>query len=668
MLSIATSRSECRRRIDWLHKNDRYPRAGGKKMTDPNALVQDLKTVAEIAATPIVSRLFERLGNRIEQGTKAFVDKATVSLQLGFSDFLQISFERCRSFKNILSRDVSLDLVDNYIHVTLSCGSEIVKDVDLIAAVESRKAIVITGLAGSGKSMFMRFLTVKRFIEPNGSIPLFVDLRRLNQSEHSNIKDFIREYCSSASGSVSKDQFNLALQAGYIILILDGFDEINYEYRSKVEEQILILKKDFPTTTIVVSSRPDNRFGSWASFDVFKVNPLSKQQCIDLINGLHYEEGVKTRFVGEVEERLYSSHTSFLSSPLLTTIMLLTYEQFADIPDRMYSFYGQAFDTLFQRHDALKEQFQRKTYTGLPREEFIACFAAFCSMSYLEQRFSFNEASLHHLAEKAIQYARNNNANIRKSVTADNFLSDLHSSVCMLHQDGIEVAFVHRSFQEYFSAVFAVETHGRKTKRLLDQFSHRLGDSVVSMALEMDREGIEQKWVIPVIADLEEAFFSEELGGNVALAFAKAIPRLALYHGKANRFVDFLDIDLSIVGPLETLRSVFSKQMKDVSFPLLHSISARMIDQVLKSNVEHLGENMIAIRAASNAWTNATRAQKRQLNPFSIIDVNADDDWWFKELGMYRMFDDLKRALIAIRKDIQVRERKKSALLDEFFS
>ncbi len=80
--------------------------------------------------------------------------------------------------------------------------------------------------------------------------------------------------------------------------------------------------------------------------------------------------------------------------------MLLTYEEFAEIPHKMHAFYGQAFDTLFQKHDAQKEQYQRKTHTQLTRESFKECFSVFCAMTYLEQRFSFSEEELSQSCEQ----------------------------------------------------------------------------------------------------------------------------------------------------------------------------------------------------------------------------------------------------------------------------
>ena len=371
----------------------------------------------------------------------------------------------------------------------------------------------------AARACFMRYLTVKKFKDPDGTIPLFVDLRHINKLSNTALLHFIRSSCSSAQNIVTDDQFKRALKAGCISLILDGFDEINYDLRDAVERQILEIRRLYPNISIVISSRPDTeRFASWAMFHTFCVDKLSKPQCLQLIEMLPYDSGVKRRFVAEVSSNLYERHMSFLSSPLLTTIMLLTYESFASIPDKMHLFYTQAFDTLVQRHDALKDQFTRKMRSGLSPGDFKGCFAAFCAMSYLEERFSFDEDNLTRIAARAIDYARQNNKDVKASVTPTDFLEDLSSSICMLHRDGVEIAFVHRSFQEYFAAKFVTETHS-ETRKILDKFSVRFKDSVIPMALEMDREGIEQKWVVPAITSLHEKLYD----GSMPLDISKSI-------------------------------------------------------------------------------------------------------------------------------------------------
>ncbi len=66
--------------------------------------------------------------------------------------------------------------------------------------------------------------------------------------------------------------------------------------------------------------------------------PLSKEKSIKLIEKLpYYDEEVKSRFLKTLDKS-YTKSKRFCSNPLLLTLMLLTFEEFAEIPDRMHVF------------------------------------------------------------------------------------------------------------------------------------------------------------------------------------------------------------------------------------------------------------------------------------------------------------------------------------------
>ncbi len=76
-------------------------------------------------------------------------------------------------------------------------------------------------------------------------------------------------------------------------------------------------------------------------------------------------------------------------------MMLMTFDQFAHIPDKIYIFYEQAFETLFFRHDAGKQAaFRRKMYTNLAINDFKNCLSALCVSTYFRNKYQFNEAEI----------------------------------------------------------------------------------------------------------------------------------------------------------------------------------------------------------------------------------------------------------------------------------
>ena len=249
--------------------------------------VSTLSTVAIAAGTKAVQRaadnLAKSIGTRISKVAKSTLDRVIVELQIGFNEYLTSSYLKCRYFKTMLNPNEPLEVIKHYVNVDFSYKDKKISDVKLINLLPNFRHTVITGLAGSGKSMFMKYMTVCCFESIHDYTPLFVELRHLNFLSSRDLLTFIRNNCIAHSSRITKEQFDLSLKAGALLLILDGFDELNNEFREETQRNILALGTEFPELTIVVSSRPDQRFGSWASFHVLKVNELTKKQCLALV-------------------------------------------------------------------------------------------------------------------------------------------------------------------------------------------------------------------------------------------------------------------------------------------------------------------------------------------------------------------------------------------------
>jgi hypothetical protein len=233
---------------------------------------------------------------------------------------------------------------------------------------------------------------------------------------------------------------------------------------------------------------------------------MEKGQVTALIRKLEYDRDTTEKFVKSLEA-LFSTHSSFLSNPLLAIMMLITFDQYAHIPDKLHIFYEHAFEALFSRHDASKAGvYKRKTYTGLPIDDFRNCLASFCMATYIKELYHFSGVELRKYLKKALEFEG------KKKVGVDDFLNDLLESVCVLQRDGLEFAFTHRSFQEYFCALFITRNSSTALLSLLNQINRRSPeDNVLRMAFDMNRSLIEGAWILPKVRTLNSKIAHLEL-------------------------------------------------------------------------------------------------------------------------------------------------------------
>jgi hypothetical protein len=92
------------------------------------------------------------------------------------------------------------------------------------------------------------------------------------------------------------------------------------------------------------------------------------------------------------------------------------------------------------------------------------------------------------------------------TASVDNVLRDLYECLCLLQKDGVDTVFVHRSFQEYFCALFMANYHGPQLRPMLEKVAHRWVDEVMTMLFEMARDKVDREWVVPQIDEVTSGF------------------------------------------------------------------------------------------------------------------------------------------------------------------
>ena len=349
-------------------------------------------SIGSAVAVKVFGELFSAFGKSVLTGAGRSIYSSLTHKNTSFEAHIKTTFERCTKVKTLLNRDEPVDLLSLYVNLQFQCGDKRVDDYDLIDEIPKRRKIVISGTGGGGKTMFMKYLWIAMFENPRGKIPVFVELRGLNDVTTDSLDLYVYHSIVESQAVLAKHDFDAGLREGQFVLIFDGFDEILADKRASLEKQILALAHNNPNLTIVVSSRHDERFSAWQAFSVFRVLPFELKQVVGLVQKLRYDKTIARKFIERIRKDLYAKHKSFLSNPLLATMMLLTFDQFADIPEKIHLFYEQAFDTLFARHDATKEAYKRNMYTGLSIDVFKRYLSYFCLATYNDEKF---EIGLH---------------------------------------------------------------------------------------------------------------------------------------------------------------------------------------------------------------------------------------------------------------------------------
>ena len=117
----------------------------------------------------------------VDAGFEAISGRSARQSKLDFQGHLERTFDRCTVVRTILNRDVSVKLLDQYVGLNFYCNGKSVDDYALIEHIPRIKRVTISGTAGGGKTWFTKYLWLSYFVNsPGGRIPLYIELRRLN--------------------------------------------------------------------------------------------------------------------------------------------------------------------------------------------------------------------------------------------------------------------------------------------------------------------------------------------------------------------------------------------------------------------------------------------------------------------------------------------------------
>lgn len=354
-----------------------------------------------------------------------------------------------------------------------------------------RNNAIVTGTGGSGKSMLVRHLVLDCAISGFG-VPVFIELKNLpDLTFPTSLSELVISTLATLDIDLRQELLQESIKVGHLVIIIDGFDELPETQQHKASQEIQKFASQFPNTRVLVTSRPDELFGAWHGFEHFAMAPLNLEEAVDFVERQNYDNELSAQFKSELQKGGFVKHQSFLSNPLLLTIMMLTYGQSGSIPEKLGEFYQNAFEALFQRHDVLKGGYTRPRLCTLDFTDFGRVFSAFCIHSYSDRCVSFD-------AEHANMYVARAKETTQIDFSGKDFIRDSVKAVCLLAEEGLKKVFAHRSFQEYFAAKFIANCEENIAVQLLIAAEPRLGqDRLHYLTHELNPTLFESKYLGP---------------------------------------------------------------------------------------------------------------------------------------------------------------------------
>jgi len=153
-------------------------------------IMSDLISLTKMA--PLLGKLAGSLAEAAKGPAAKKEDELKVRFKVGFDEYISQQAARYSNVKTIIGSNIPLKLKDVYVNLYLDkdkCNNKSVSiiDDDFLRIGGDIKRIVFTATAGAGKSMLMRYLFFLFLSEQSERLPVFIELRDINDYPDSSI-------------------------------------------------------------------------------------------------------------------------------------------------------------------------------------------------------------------------------------------------------------------------------------------------------------------------------------------------------------------------------------------------------------------------------------------------------------------------------------------------
>ncbi|MGI3040322.1 NACHT domain-containing protein [Shewanella algae] len=386
---------------------------------------------------------------------------SNISIKSKFN--IEAAYQKCKNVENVktiwqVDKSVNLNGFYHPSKIRVKIDEQDSKDivVDSLSVFPENSKVVIQGTAGQGKSILLRYLAGKALVN-SSKIPIFVELRKVSDSK--SIEELIIDALSELDIDIDSKDMRIFFESNKFALLFDAFDEVP---ESNVLNAISYLEKichKYPSQFLLITSRPNAEVQKIPAFNVYNLLPLSMDDFEPMLNKFFSgNHNIVEQIIGSLKGDS-NNVVELITTPLLLTLLAITYKSYNKIPTQLNEFYENIFHVLVNRHDSSKPGFVREYKSKLNERELENLFCVFCFFSMINEKTSLTRRDAVSILKKSSELSR-----IYPSSELS-FLSDCIKNTCLIVEEGFVYHFVHKSIREYHSAKFISESEeGLKLK------------------------------------------------------------------------------------------------------------------------------------------------------------------------------------------------------------
>ncbi|MCG7852713.1 MAG: NACHT domain-containing protein, partial [Methanosarcinaceae archaeon] len=427
--------------------------------------------LAASASETIIGKLIDDIYSYLKEHVGEKIKIWQIEQKTKQAKRIKKQIQNIQRVKTLWQVDKAVDLNQFYCDSHVILDKERVK-IKSIKDLLPRKQIIISGIAGQGKSILLRYLCGNT-LRQGEYLPVFIELRRILSPDTLELHMIL--YFKTMGLSLDEKLLRLLLASGKIIILLDGFDEIQETEKPKIINEIEQLGHTYDQMSIIITSRPESGIEVCPIFEVVKLDDLRTDEYKQVIRKLSHDSKFADTLIKQIDLRKPNLR-ELLCTPLLVTLLVMAYKSYQDLPAQLSDFYDSIFQVLLQRHDGVKPGYKRRRRCNLNDSQYRVIFECMCyySKRIIKSIFTYDELCKFSKEAFSIQKILDQ---------SDSYLKDIIQVTCLILKDGEYYRFIHKSVQEYYAASYIKHRTEYNAQKFYSGF-------VELSEEELDRRGI----------------------------------------------------------------------------------------------------------------------------------------------------------------------------------
>ena len=351
-----------------------------------------------------------------------------------------------------------------------------------------KKKLYILGKPGAGKTTFLKYIILQTTKYQQKSIPICIELRRFADTGKT-LMEYIVEQFDICSFPHAEAFIVTALKHGKALVLCDGLDEVNKEngVRDRVIDQLRDFSDKYNQSRFVITCRIAATEYNFEKFDYVEMADFDKEQ-IETFIGLWFKNDDKTHkmFLEEFQKAENSRLQNLASSPLLLTLLCLSFKENLSFPSRRSEIYGDALEALMKKWDVTRNITRDDVYRNLSPGRKLNMLARIAAESYEAKDYLIDQDKLQDMIVNYMQTLPQ--ADAPEDIEGEAVLKAVEAQHGILVERTQKLySFSHKTFQEYLTAKYIVDNAQKGTlKELID--NHLLDDNwkeIILLTAEM---------------------------------------------------------------------------------------------------------------------------------------------------------------------------------------